>query len=201
MRTPTRGFTLIEMLVAILILAIMAAMAYRGLNVVLDTQRRLDAENELWRGYALAFTQIGQDLNMAVPRSIRDGSDQIEPALLGKETYLNDDDAQLIFTVMGDPALPRAQNDLRRVGYRLRNGKLEYLVWPSADLAPGVRPRVVSLLDNVEKLQFRYLDDARQWLPTWPVAPTDSAASLPRGVEVTLQSRHQAPITRVFALP
>lgn len=195
--TATRGFTLIEVLVAILILSIMAVVAYRGLSVVLDTQRRVTEVNDTWRAYVLAFTQIGMDVGAAAPFPSSDGMRQ-QPPMLGSATPDGADGAQLSMTVMGDPDHPSARNDLRRVGYRLRNGRLEYMLWP--DRNGGVQtPRVVTLMDGVERAQFRYMDDNDTWQAAWPTAAGQSG--LPRGLEVTLQVKGKAPITRVYALP
>lgn len=192
-----RGFTLIEVLVAILILAIMAVVAYRGLSVVLDTQRQVTQVNDTWRAYVLAFTQIGMDVGAAAPFPSSDGLRQ-EPPVMGLATPDAADGAQLSMTVMGDPDHPGARNDLRRVGYRLRHGRLEYMLWPDRNGGPQA-PRVVTLMDGVEKLQFRYMDANNTWQVVWPTAAAQSG--LPRGLEVTLQAKGKAPITRVYALP
>ena len=49
----TRGFTLIEVLVAMIIFAVMAVMAYRGLTAILETRARLDEEASKWRAVSL----------------------------------------------------------------------------------------------------------------------------------------------------
>lgn len=50
--TAARGFTLIEVLTALLVLSLLALMSYRGLSAVLDAREHVRAETEKWRRVA-----------------------------------------------------------------------------------------------------------------------------------------------------
>jgi general secretion pathway protein J len=77
-----RGFTLVEMLVALTIFALMSVLAYRGLNAVLETRAHLTEDNRRWRDIALTLSQLEQDLSMVVDRPVRDSGGS-QPALAG----------------------------------------------------------------------------------------------------------------------
>ena len=192
------GFTLIELLVALTIFALMSAMAYRGLNAMLETREQVLQDNRKWREIAMLCSMLQRDLRGGVNRPVRDTYDVRAPAFIGKTQALNDDDAQLVFTRMGLPGQAGALADLQRYGYRLREHKVELLVWPAVDLAPRSRPAVNPVLDKVAGFDLRYLDPAGMWQASWPVLGQEHP--LPRAVEVklTLQSGEQ--ITRIFAL-
>lgn len=192
------GFTLIELLVALTIFALMSAMAYRGLNAVLETREQVLQDNRKWRELAVFFSMLQRDLHASVNRTVRDAYDIRAPAFIGKTQALNDNDAQLVFTRMGLPGQAGALADLQRYGYRLREHKVELLVWPAVDLAPRSRPAVNPVLDKVTGFDLRYLDPAGTWQASWPVLGQEYP--LPRAVEIklTLQSGEQ--ITRIFAL-
>ncbi len=58
MRRLSRGFTLVELLVAIGILAIVAVLGWRGLDSIVRARIALSAEIESTRGMQLAFAQM-----------------------------------------------------------------------------------------------------------------------------------------------
>jgi len=196
-----RGFTLLELLVAMAVLALLGTLGFRGLDSILDAESRLQAESRRWGDVSLLFSQMGEDLSMAVERSVRDGADRTSPALqlraAPSETTAGDD-AQLVVTRLGIGEGSAAQSAPRRVGYRLRNGTLEYLVWPAPDAAPGTTPAAYEVLGNVADLQLEALDVDGRWAPAWPAAHLASA--LPRAVTVRIVLAGGATITRILSL-
>jgi len=79
MRRGARGFTLVEVLVALAILAITAALAYRGTAALVDGEVRLTAEAARWRTLDAVFARLEADLRQAQPRAVRAGAAR-EPA-------------------------------------------------------------------------------------------------------------------------
>jgi general secretion pathway protein J len=193
-----RGFTLVEMLVALTIFALMSVIAYRGLTAVLQTREHLTEDNRRWRDIALTLAQLQQDLAQVVDRPVRDSGDLLQPALVGNPQALGANEAQLSFSRMGLAWQTGVLADVQRHGYRLNNGALEQLVWPVLDQAPRTEPMVHALLERVVRFELRYLDGVGNWQPRWP---QPGAATLPAAVEVVLELEGGDTITRVFALP
>jgi len=196
-----RGFTLLELLVAMAVFAILGALGFRGLNSILDAEARLQSESRRWSDVSLLFSQLSEDLTMAVERSARDAADGTSPALLLRGTpseSTSGDDAQLVVTRLGIGEGAAAQSAPRRVGYRLREGMLEYLVWPSLDSAPGTAPEAYEVLENVADLQLQALDFDGRWAPAWPAAR--AASALPRAVTVRIVLSGGETITRILQL-
>jgi general secretion pathway protein J len=202
--TAASGFTLLEVLIAIAIFAVMAAMAYRALTAVLDTRTRLDEEASKWRAVSLLFTRLQQDLSVPSTRKIRDSSDQMLQPFTATPTLTNEYDAQIQFTRMGSPDADGVLAAPRRVGYRLRNGAVEILSWPVLDRGPRTLPVASPVLPNVAEFALRYLDGNGQWQVAWP-NPNDpqgaGALPLPSAVEVTLTLTTGERMIRVYALP
>jgi general secretion pathway protein J len=194
-----RGFTLVEMLVALTIFALMSVLAYRGLNAVLETREHLTEDNRRWRDLTLTLAQLEQDIGMAVDRPVRDGGDLVQPALVGDPNAIGASAAQLSLSRMGMAWQTGVQADVRRHGYRLANGTLEQLVWPVLDQAPHSEPAVHALLERVTRFDLRYLDSAGNWQPRWPLP--GGTAALPAAVEVVVELETGTRVTRVFALP
>ncbi|MDO9385615.1 MAG: type II secretion system minor pseudopilin GspJ [Thiobacillus sp.] len=193
-----RGFTLVEMLVALTIFALMSVLAYRGLTAVLQTREHLTEDNRRWRDIALTLAQLEQDMSMAVDRPVRDNGDLPLPALVGNPQALGANDAQLSFSRMGMAWQSGVLADVQRHGYRLNNGTLEQLVWPVLDRAPLTEPVVHALLERVNRFELRYLDGSGNWQPRWPLP---GVAALPAALEVVLELDGGVAVTRVFALP
>lgn len=194
---PERGFTLLEVLVAIGIFALVSAMSYTALQQMLATRDRLDGEREFWRGLSLAFVQIGDDLANARARTVRDAYGNPLPAFRGQPVdsrALGEPSLELTrggLFVLGDGV----RADLQRVGYRLQDGRLYRLAWPQLDRPPQSEPVASPLLANVEALRVRFYAPAGGWVETWP---TDARAPLPAAVELSLTIKGRGQFLRVF---
>ena len=66
-----RGFTLLELLAAMAVLAVLGALGFRGLSSVLEAESRLQVETRRWSDLALLFSQLSEDMTMAVERPVR----------------------------------------------------------------------------------------------------------------------------------
>jgi general secretion pathway protein J len=194
-----RGFTLVEVLVALAIFALMAVFAYRGLGAVLQTREHLAEDNRRWRDLALALRQLELDLDMAVDRPVRDAADLVQPALVGDPGAFGEQGALLSVSRMGDAWYRGVAADVQRHGYRLNQGRIEQLTWPALDQAPHTEPDVQVLLERVGRFELRYLDDAGQWQPRWPLP--GGRTGLPAALEAVVELQEGVTVTRVFALP
>jgi type II secretion system protein J len=144
---------------------------------------------------------LGEDLTMAVERTSRDGADRTRPALRLRSApgeSATGDDAQLVVTRLGIGEGAAAQSAPRRVGYRLREGTLEYLVWPAPDSAPGTEPMAYAVLENVADVRLQALDFEGRWADDWPGA--QPASALPRAVTMRIVLPGGETITRIVAL-
>lgn len=192
-----RGFTLVELLVAMAVLAVLAAVSFRGLSSVLEAQAHVQSETRRWNDVAVLVAQMGRDLSLAVARPARDDAGRARAALI-MGNLQNEAQGQLMVTRLGDGDGASSQGDLRRVGYRVRAGILEYLVWPAADAAPDTTPSVNPVLENVTDLRLRALNPDGSWTPIWPASRP--AVALPRAVEAQIVFAGGERITRIFPL-
>ena len=193
------GFTLLELLVALSVFALLAAMAYGGLNTVLKARAATDLQAERLTRLQNTFFWLGRDLTQTVNRPVRDEYGETQPALSG----IGLGDYRLALTRGGwlNPA-DRARGNLQRVAYGLRDDQLVRVYWNVLDRAQDSQPIESVLLDGVERLELRYLDGQKQWSEVWPSAVTGAAASAapPRAVEVTIETKAEGRITRLFGV-
>ena len=197
-----RGFTLIEVLIALTIFAVMSALAYRGLTSILDARDRVAQENRKWREISVFFARLEADLVNAVARDIRNSNNLTEAAFIGNATFAKESEGQLMFTRMGLPGASGTLAAPQRLGYRLKQGTVEELVWPVLDQGQRTVPAVYPLLAGVNTLRLRYLDSTNQWRDTWPglSSATATVTPLPKAVEVALTLDSGETITRLLLL-
>jgi general secretion pathway protein J len=194
MRVTVRGFTLVEVLVALAILAITAALAYRGTAALVDGEVRLTSEATRWRTLDAVFTRLEADLRQAQPRPVRVGAAR-EPAWLAA-TEAHGSSA-IVFSRAGPEfdADPGAAG--QRVGYRLRDGALEVVYWPGLDRAQGTRETAWTLVRGVTRLRIEHLDADSGWRDTWP---RFGEPEIPRAVRILLVLDSGEAIERWIAL-
>jgi general secretion pathway protein J len=194
MRIRARGFTLLEILIALAIVATLAILGYRALSAMTQSETALSTEATRWRTLDLFFARLEGDLREAVPRSARLG-DSREPAWLA--TVDGNGNALLAFSRAGPEFNLEPGSAGQRLAYRFRDGLIEVLYWPSYDRARATEPIVYPLLADVARFRLAYLGKDGVWLANWPVA---GDADLPRAARVELVLANGETIERWMAL-
>jgi general secretion pathway protein J len=199
-----RGFTLIEVLVALALTALVAMMAYASLSAAISASEstRLDAER--LQTVDRLFQILQRDIGQAVSRPISDGYGEIQPALRGGVV----DGELLLFTRSGWPnARQQLRSDLQRVRYRSTGDTLWRDYWEHTDIAPGTQPISTRVASGLPAVRMRFLGpdassfgtDSSEWRDSWLTqSRTDG---LPLAVEVILELQAWGEIRRLFVLP
>jgi general secretion pathway protein J len=190
-RAGAVGFTLLELLVALALFALVAAMSFGGLSAMVRTQDGRLASLQL------AIGLIERDLRQATLRPIRDGQGQVRAALVGQSRAI-----ELTALANASP-LVLTRPSLQRLGYTLDRKRLTRFTYAVLDRAPSSQPQGKALLDDVEEFGLRYLGREQQWLDAWPPpkAGAEERDALPRAVELRLQVAGYGTVHRVFLLP
>ena len=176
------GFTLLEVLIAIALVAMIALLGYRALAALSDSESKLADEATRWRTLDLFFARLEGDLRQAMPRTARAGAAR-EPAWVGTaaDTAGN---STLSFSRAGPEFDIEPGSAGQRLAYRFRAGSVEVLYWASYDRPSGVDPVAYSLLSDVAGFHLTYLASNGAWVDAWPIA---GDAALPRAVRVQLR--------------
>ncbi|QDZ07742.1 type II secretion system protein GspJ [Sphingomonas panacisoli] len=172
-----QGFTLVEMMIALLIFSLLAAAGVSLLSFGVRAQvvagKKLDDVAALYRldGVLVA------DLAQALPRTVRDESGASRPAFEGSNG------ASLLRVVRGgwDNVDGAARSNLQKVEYVLsENGTIDRIAYPMLD---GAAPLpAATMLTNVSTASLRYRL-AGAWADRWQASPD---APLPDAVELTI---------------
>lgn len=193
------GFTLIEVLVAVAIFAILAAFAYGTLGRTLASAEFLNQRTDRLEAVQRTMRFLTLDFQQLAPRPVREQlGDVVSPALVTDVT--SEFAVQLTHAGWNNPAgLPRGT--LQRVAWRLQDGELVRFHWTVLDRTLDNEPLARVLLDGVESIAFRYLQDNGEWTDQWP--PISRAGPLglylrPRAVEIVLTTEQEGVITRLL---
>jgi general secretion pathway protein J len=183
-----RGFTLVEMLIALSIFGMITAAGVALLSVSARTQetsdRILGELGEVRRVHAL----MTADFVQAAPRLYRDDQGRPQRAFAGDRG-----EAEMLLLFVRRGWDDGAGGGLQRVGYRLSGGALERLSFAHVDGGGGVT--AVRLLGRVRALRLRYRDREGAWLDRWQ--PSDGTR-LPIAVELIVDSEAHGLIRHVF---
>lgn len=199
------GFTLVEILVAMAIAAILATMAFSAMNEAMQNREGIRQAQERLVGLQFMMRSLVQDFSQLVPRPVRMPiGEDYEAAVLGRSGAF----AEVVLTRAGwtNPAgLPRSS--LQRVRYQVRDGVLYRDYWLALDVQLEPEPVQRALIDGVEAFTIRYMNDGRQWQDNWPPPQPNAGDQMrykrgrPVAVEITLRLRDWGTITRIVEVP
>jgi len=190
MNARQRGLTLIELMVALAIFAVLGVLSYRALAEISTSRTRLEEGFERWRSVGRAMQRIDADLLQLVAPAASSSptvSAQASPALL--LTRAASGGAELQFLRLDEA------RGVRRVGYRLVDGRLDWLRWSGRE-AFG-EPAIEPLLANVRGVRWRFLTGGNR-VDAWP--PGDRRSALPDAVILELELPDHGTLTRFIAL-
>lgn len=196
------GFTLLELLVAMAIFAIVGALALGGLNAVLGQQeiarRQLDRLQQVQR----AVRVLTNDFSQVHPRFVRDQLGDRELPLVapcGVELL-----ACLSRDGWSNPFFRAPRGTLQRVQYRLEGKQLVREYWAVMDRTLINEPRQEVLLDGVESFEMSFIDRSGEGEPLtqWPPLQQENTrnAGLPLGVRIAMTLGDWGEIVRTVEL-
>lgn len=191
---PPLGFTLIEVVVSLAVFAVVAALAWGGLDRLLRAREVIDSQTASMAALQQAMGRYERDVRQAALRPVRDAAGEPLPALRGSADGLE------LTRLVGEGGWVREAPALERVAWRCEDGRLQRLRWPVLDRSGGTQPVIEDLLEGVFDCRWRFLD-AQGEQAVWPLpGGTPETAGLPRGVEWRFRLEGSGELRRVLEL-
>jgi len=197
-----KGFTLIEILIALMIFAIMGVLAARSLQSIIRVHNALKKDNRQTMELMMTMTLLRRDISEAINRPVLSNSGVSTPALSASGS-------QLIFTRTGllNPFNESRQSNMQRIGYVLKGDQLTRLSWDVLDAAKNTQPESQVLLSGVESIKWQYIASNGEKSSVWPL-PQDlpkiqqkPVDPLPVVVLMVMQLKGQGVLQGVFPIP
>ena len=201
------GFTLLELLVALFIAALMFAIGYSAIRQAADSREILQKQQARLLEVQTAMRVLEQDFMQLVPRPTR-------------QPIGNNWDGALVATTANQPvvALTRGgwtnpnglqRPGLQRVAYFFENGTLRREFWSVLDPTQSSTTLKRDLIAHLKAVQFRFMDSAKAWQDQWPPLSTTTGAfqqqmqlrGRPIAVEITLETEDMGKLVRILEIP
>lgn len=146
LRRFIRGFTLVEVLIAMLIFAVLSTMTFRALEGSLRVQERVEQRAGSLNAFQVAWTVMLHDFVNLARRPVRGVFGDLQRAFVQQ-----DGDCVISFTrTSGEGSIAFARAGLQRISYCLQDGNLYRLVWPVLDRVQGTEAQRGLLMENVD---------------------------------------------------
>jgi general secretion pathway protein J len=203
-RSHHQGFTLLEVLIAVGITALISLGVWQLLHGTINAEKTLQSASDKLAALQRTMLFLSRDIEQVVPRAVKDNYGDEREALTTADHFY-----ALKLTRIGwrNPLLdPRS--DLQRVGYSLDNDTLVRSYWTVLDRAQNSEPIRQTLMSGVISIKFTFLQSNGQWTDIWPTDNIINTAkgwsrynTLPRALKVVINSKEYGKLERLYDLP
>lgn len=190
------GFTLLEVLVAVAIFGLIAAVAYPGMSTIIKQRETVDDIQRRLGELQLGFAMMEQDMSSLVVRPVRDGFGDAVAAVRGGL-----DTSVIEFTrrAMHMPGLSPVSG-LERIEYHVLEGALWRRSWHALDRVQSTGYDEQQILKDVRAVSGEF-HDGSNWKEFWPPASSvNDLSKMPRAVRIAIRFNDDTAITRVFGV-
>ncbi len=184
------GFTLIEILIAIFIFAIISMIATTVLSSVFNAREHTATRMQQLNNLQMTTILLMRDLTQLINRPVRDANSNIIPALVATPSYIE-------FTRTGNsnPFGTLQQSNLQRVAYEINNGRLLRITWPRLDRVSSTKPESRVLLTGITSGNFSFLGLGSTSYNNWPPGNllnynSMNGEPIPRAIAINLQLKN-----------
>tara|TARA_B100000768_G_C11110491_1_gene303011 strand:+ start:55 stop:693 length:639 start_codon:yes stop_codon:yes gene_type:complete len=197
MKRRQHGFTLIEILVALFVFALVALISGQLLSRTLSAQSQLQDRGERLALVHRAMQIVQRDLLQLTNRPIRNSDDfeQLGSLLINTDGFLE-------MTRMGwrNP-LRHRRSEMQRVSYRLEDEKLIRGYWHTLDRGYDAEPAFQTMLEDVKRVEFYVLDTQGEEHKFWPLQRQNEKALDPVAIILRIEIAPFGVVERIWQVP
>ena len=197
MKRSQHAFTLIEILVALFIFALVALISGQLLSRTLSAQDQLQDRGERLALVHRAMQIVQRDLLQLTNRPIRNSDDleRLGPLLINTDGFLE-------MTRMGwrNP-LRHSRSEMQRISYRLEDEKLIRGYWHTLDRGYDAEPAFQTMLEDVKRVEFYVLDIQGEEHKFWPPMRQNEQVADPIAIILRIEIAPFGVIERIWQVP
>ena len=182
-KTPNiyRGFTLIEMVIAVAIFAVMMVIAFPGLTHIAKVGEQVGQSNRRLSELQFALTYLNRDWMQVSSRKILDQYGD-------EKAHIVIADNSISFTHSGwSNLLQHKRSELQRVQYLMKENQLVRQYWLSLDRVSAAEPISTVLIDDVESFAIHLIDSSEQAIERWPLEEQRVNSPIALRVEIDIK--------------
>ncbi len=209
MRAPMRhkksaGFTLIEILIALVVFAILGLIVAVGLQRSLESSHHVDLANQRIQALEVAQALMRRDITEIVDRPITDPNGQQIAAVL-----LNPNELDFTRGGVVNPFSVGHTSNLQRMAYIYSNHKIIRSIWPVLDRVANTSPTSMTVLDHVTDFTLQVFDNSNRLQNAWPYNSKSDATSsssnqqtdLPKAIKIMFTVQGEGTIEDIIPIP
>lgn len=189
-----RGFTLLEVLIAIAIFSLISMASFTIFQTVLSSDEKARLRHERLNELQRAFLVMERDIQQMARRSVRlNGEAPLQQYLFAEQAGFFDAEQTLGFVRGGwtNPMMLLPRGDMQSVAYQLADNTLSRLHYNFVDPVVGAEPSIRPLLSQVKALSFKYYD-GKKWQENY------QGSGLPLAIAVIIDLADFGEIRRQF---
>ena len=192
-----RGFTLLEMVIALAVFSVVGLISSQILSHSVDYADRLNNRGGRLVEVQRALDIIDRDFSQIVHRNVRDElGDRLDAIVVGDGTL------QFTRTGWSNPRQAR-RSTMQRVEYEHAFGAITRRYWNVLDRAPDSEPNSQIVLSGVDELVVLFFDTNGESYPYWPPAqqPGPGGGVELSSIKVIFDAAPFERISRTWAVP
>ena len=194
-----RAFTLIEILVALALFALLASITASAMYQAFNVRARLSTQSDHLNTLQLALSRIQQDVGQITARDSYANDFQLIPAFIGRSNYIE-------FTRggMSNPQGFEQRSTLQRVALLCQNNQLIRRTWPVIDMPDHERYHDTPLLLALKDCHFGFLHTSLQLFQDWDATnnmANKSVSILPKAIQLNLKLADGSEGSLLFLIP
>lgn len=193
-RRYSAGFTLLELLVAVTIFALVGVASHRLLASAVRVDAQTRGQERQLRQLVRAMSSLERDVEQALERPVTAAGGQQEAA------FWSDSDGRGLQWTRGgwNNPLGDTRSRLQRVRWHYNGKVLVREYWTVLDRVDDALVQKQVALEGVDTLRWRFLDRQGVWRLQWTGG---SSETLPRALELEMTHERFGPVRRVLLLP
>jgi general secretion pathway protein J len=193
------GFTLLEILIALAIFAILATMTSSVMFYSFNTRAKLNAHADRLNALQLAIIIIQRDVEQARDRAVRGNEMRLFPNFTGSNNYL-----ELTRDGIVNPQGLEKRSTLKRIAILCENGQLIRRSWISLDSVDRRQYEDKILLSDLTGCSFNYLNTNLQTLSEWrpgAIRADKTEETFPKAIQMDITLSDWGNMNLFFIIP